>query len=193
LHEEHRTRAVDPDEDGDEDEERRERKEAGRRENEIEQPLLRDLKTPQRHTRELQAGERVEPRQLDGLELVQNLFGPEMNFDRKRQESLGAAFNDLGSGPGHQQEDRIGLEAADAGDSLGKIALERRGGCRDRGEKAAADDTRAERPRFVAVDEGADGADEEDALRGDEAGRARERRQAHDREAQHDQSGNVAM
>ena len=80
------------------------------RDDEIEQPFLHDLEARQRHARELQARQRAELGQLDVLEFVQDLLGSEMNRDREREKGLGAAFDGLGRGPGHQQKDRIGLE-----------------------------------------------------------------------------------
>ena len=62
--------------------------------------------------------------EFDFVELVQDLLGPEMNFDRQRQEGLGAAIDGLGRRPRQQHEDRVGLEAADAGDRLGEVAIE---------------------------------------------------------------------
>ncbi len=92
-----------------------------------------------------------------------------------------------------------GSSAAHARDRFGEIAVER--GARasasdavagDRGEEAAADDVDAERPRLVIVDEGADmgaGADQENALRRNQAGGARMRGDAHDEKALDDQRG----
>jgi hypothetical protein len=60
----------------------------------------------------------------------------------------------------------------------------------DRRDEAAADHVDAERPRLVAVDEGADiraGADEEDTLGRKRPGGAGERGDAHDHVTQHDQ------
>jgi hypothetical protein len=97
-----------------------------------------------------------------------------MNLDRKPEESFGATVGGFGCRPRSQYEDGVGLEAANAQDRRGKIAVENRApffdgrGGDDGREKAAADDVDAERPRLVAVDEGADvraGTDQEDALR----------------------------
>ena len=147
---------------------------AERREQQIEQPLLHDLGARQRQARQLQAGQRADLGEFDLVEFVQDLLGAEMDFDRQRQESFGAALDDLGRRPRQQQIDRVGLEAAHAGDRLGEIAVEHgaarlgRSGGRDRREEAAADDIEAERPRLVVLDEGADmgaGADQADPLR----------------------------
>ncbi len=95
-----------------------------------------------------------------------------MNLDWQREEGLGATIDRLGGRPWQQHEDGVGLELADAGDRLGKVAIENgaslrdRGGRNDRRQKAAADDVDAERPRFVFADKGADigaGADQKDA------------------------------
>jgi hypothetical protein len=97
-----------------------------------------------------------------------------MDLDRKREEGFGAAIDGFGRRPGQQQEDGVGLQAADAGDRLSEVAVENgparfSGRCGDnRRQKAAADDVDAERPRLVPVDEGADmraGPDQKDALR----------------------------
>ena len=171
---------------------------AERRADQIEQPLLHHLDARQRQSRQLQARQRADFGQLDLVEFVQDLLGAEMDFDRQRQEGLGAAVDDLGRRPRQQQIDRVGLERAHAGDRLGEVAIEHRaprfGGCgqRHRREKAAADDIEAERPRLVMLHEGADmgaGADQADALRRNQPGGARQRRDAHDGKAQHDQSG----
>jgi hypothetical protein len=44
----------------------------------------------------LQAGERSDLGELDFVEFVQDLLGSQMQLDRERQESLGAAIDDLG-------------------------------------------------------------------------------------------------
>ena len=124
-------------------------------EEQIEQALLHHLGARQRQAGQLQARERADLAKFDFLEFVQDLLGAEMDFDRQREERLGAAIDDLGRRPRQQQIDRVGLEAAHAGDRLGEIAVERgapalrRRGGRDRREKAAADDVDAEHPRLV--------------------------------------------
>ena len=141
---------------------------------EIEDAFLDDLAAGQRPAGQLQARDRSERGELGFLEFVQNLLGPEMDFDRQRNEGLGAAIDRLGRRPGQQHEDGVRLELADARRGLGQIAIEngapfldRRGGDHRR-QEAAADDVDAELPGLVAVDEGADigaGADQKDALR----------------------------
>jgi hypothetical protein len=111
---------------GDEDEQRRRAEAAPPPPNQIEQPLLDDLEARQRPARQLQAGERAERGELDLVELVQDLLGAEVDLDRKRKEGFGAAFDGFGRRPGQQQEDGVGLEAADAGDRLGEVAIEHR-------------------------------------------------------------------
>ncbi len=91
----------------------------------IEEALLHDLGARQRHARQLQARQRPDLGEFDLVEFVQDLLGAEMDFDRQRQESLGAALDGLGRRPRQQQIDRVGLEAAHAGGGLGEIAIER--------------------------------------------------------------------
>jgi hypothetical protein len=175
LHEENRPRTVEFDEQSDKDEKWRRHKERRRGENQIEQPFLDDFAARQRPARQLQARERAERGEPGLLEFVQHLFGAEMDLDRKREEGFGAAIDGFGRRPGQQQEDGVGLNAADAGDRLGEVAVEN-GPARfsgrsgdNRRQKAAADDVDAERLRLVPVDEGADmhaGPDQKDALRG---------------------------
>ena len=160
-------------------------------------PLARDLGARQRPARQLQAGHRAEFRELYLFELVQDLLGADVDLDRQRHERLGAALDGLGLRPRQQQEDGVGLEAAHAGDGLGEIAIEHGvprlggGGGGNRGQEAAADDVDAVGPRLIAVDEAVDvgaGADQENALRRDQSGGARNRGDAHDEEAQADEA-----
>ena len=184
LHEENRAGTVEPDQRGDGEEHRRERNERDRRGDQVEQPLAGDLRARQRPARQLQAGHRAEFRELDLFELVQDLLGADVDLDRQRHEGLGAALDGLGLRPRQQQENGVGLEAAHAGDGLGEIAVEHAvprlggGGGGNRGEEAAADDVDAVGPRLIAVDEAVDvgaGADQENALRRNQPGGARER------------------
>src|SRR5262249_26015828 len=124
LHEEDRAWAVELDQDGDQDQKRRCRDERAGRENEIEDAFLDDLAPRERPARQLQARDRSERRELGLLEFVQDLFGSEMDFDRQRNESLGAAIDRLGRRSGQQHEDRVRLELADAGRGLGQVAVQ---------------------------------------------------------------------
>ena len=106
LHEENRPGAVELDEDGDEDEQRRRARSAPARR--TQDRTARFCTTSARDS-----GMRVNCRlasgptlaKLDLVELVQDLLGAEMDFDRQRQEGLGAALDDFGRRP-RQQTDR---------------------------------------------------------------------------------------
>ncbi len=197
LHEEYGPWAVETYDCRDQQEEWRERDERDRGGDQVEGPLARDLEARQRPARQLQAGYRAEFRELYLFELVQDLLGADVDLDRQRHERLGAALDGLGLRPRQQQEDGVGLEAAHAGDGLGEIAIEHGvprlggGGGGNRGQEAAADDVDAVGPRLIAVDEAVDvgaGADQENALRRDQSGGARNRGDAHDEEAQADEA-----
>ena len=87
--------------------------------------LLHHLDAAERQPGQLQACQRADFGQLHLVEFVQDLFGAEVDFHRQRQESLGAALDDVGRRPRQQQVDGVGLERANAGHRLGKIAVER--------------------------------------------------------------------
>src|SRR5262249_14794882 len=124
LQEENGPAAVEADEKRDGQQEGQKADQNGRRDGEVEEPLLQHFERRQRLARELQAGDLAEARDAHILEAVEDALRPEMDLGGDRQQLLDALIDGLAVGPWHGDEHRVGRERARRIDGLTEIGVQ---------------------------------------------------------------------